>query len=542
LLSKRPFKSGAAPLAALCALLLAGCPQRQSTPAAKPPSKPLAGVTLRLLVIDDPALAAAANVLGGEWSAQTGSKLEVIPLAAAELLKDDPPAADAVIGPPRLLGELVQRKLVVPLPDPKTLQQDRTANWFGIFRGLRQQEAGVGGELTAIPFGSPVLVCYYRPDLLKKLRRHPPRTWEEYHALAALLADRSALGELAPTADRPWFGALEPLGPGWAGLTLLARAAPYAKHRGNYSTLFNIQTMEPLVDGPPFVRALEELAAAAQAAGPLAAEVMLACDPAAVREAFWRGECGLAITWPTAAATETATSSAPLGRLPGNQPTDHAPELSVDQSADPPASRPAVQSAAWSAALPDGGPTARVVAGSFADLPGSPMVFDVVSRGWQKREPDEEQRVTLLSISGRIGLVSARSARPTAALELLVWLSSDQMSAQFCPQSPATTLFRRSHLKAPRLWVEPTVPAEAAEKYAEIVRTALEREQCFAAPTLPGAGEYLAALDAAVAQTIRGEQPAIEALRQAARKWQKITQDRDVATQRTAYRRSLGLW
>ena len=63
---------------------------------------------------------------------------------------------------------------------------------------------------------------------------------------------------------RAWCGTIEPLAPGWAGLVLLARAAPYAKHRDNYSALFDIETMEPLVAGPPFVQALEELVAAAK--------------------------------------------------------------------------------------------------------------------------------------------------------------------------------------------------------------------------------------------------------------------------------------
>ena len=96
---------------------------------------------------------------------------------------------------------------------------------------------------------------------------------------------------------RAWCGTIEPLAPGWAGLVLLARAAPYAKHRDNYSTLFNIDTMEPLVAGPPFVQALEELVAAAKFGPP----DPFRYDPAAARAAFWKGQCGMTLTWPTAA-------------------------------------------------------------------------------------------------------------------------------------------------------------------------------------------------------------------------------------------------
>ena len=55
-------------------------------------------------------------------------------------------------------------------------------------------------------------------------------------------------------------------GLGWH--VLLARAACYAAHRDNYSTLFNIATMQPLIDGPPFVQALEELVAVAGPSDP----------------------------------------------------------------------------------------------------------------------------------------------------------------------------------------------------------------------------------------------------------------------------------
>ena len=76
-----------------------------------------------------------------------------------------------------------------------------------------------------------------------------------------MLADRAQSGSAAASDERPFSGVLEPLGPGWAGVVLLARAASYAKHPDNYSTLFDINTMEPLIAGEPFVRALEELLA-----------------------------------------------------------------------------------------------------------------------------------------------------------------------------------------------------------------------------------------------------------------------------------------
>ena len=155
----------------------------------------------------------------------------------------------------------------------------------------------------AVPLGSPVLTCCYRADLLAKLGRQPPQTWRNTRNWPNCSAGRKR-----PPAV--WYGAIEPLGPGWAGLTLLARAAPYAKHRDNFSALFDIKTMEPLVAGPPMVQGLEELVAAAK----LGPADSLQYDPAAVRAELYRGHCGLAVCWPTAAAKSPLTETAGRSR------------------------------------------------------------------------------------------------------------------------------------------------------------------------------------------------------------------------------------
>ena len=129
---------------------------------------------------------------------------------------------------------------------------------------LKLREAVWGNQTMAVPFGSPVFCCYYRADYWRNsaaARRKPgvnigrwpscwrrtPRTSMDGGAGRANLVrhDRAACSRLG-------------------GPVLLARAAPYAKHRDNYSALFDIETMEPLVAGPPFVQALEELVAAAK--------------------------------------------------------------------------------------------------------------------------------------------------------------------------------------------------------------------------------------------------------------------------------------
>ena len=478
----------------LC-LLMAGCPRPSSDPNGAAADSPLAGVKLRVLVVDDPAIAAAAGQLRGEWEAQTGSDVQIEQITAEEFIDGGRPVADAVICRCDRLGPLAERNLAAELPDSAMRHDD--ADWAEIFELPKLREASWGRSVRAVSFGSPLMVCYYRADLLEDLRRRPPRTWSEYQQLAETLADGSVRREAADE-NTPWSGTVEPLGPGWAAVVLLARAAPYAKHRNNYSTLFDIRTMASLVSGEPFVRALEELSAAAK----LGPADQLQLDPDAAREAFWRGECGMALSWPTAAAG----AGSPLS-------------IDVDGEID----------------------VNGEIAVGFCELPGSRDVYDVATRSWQRRTEDEDWHVPLLCVAGRLGVVSVESDHPAAALQLLSWLSGRHFSRQVCAASRATTLFRRSHLDDPRHWVEKPVSAAAAAEYGELTARSLMHQQWVFALRIPGRPDYMAALDTAVNAVVKGEKSPAEALQQAAAQWDQITERLGVEQQKAAYLHSLAL-
>ena len=530
-----PLALLASPFLALL-LALVGCPKPEAP--TEPAARPLEGVSLRLTVVDDPGLAGAITRLRGEWNSQTGASLDVEEATEAKLLDSKALSGDAVICASHLLGVLAERGMIEPLPQP--LLQDR--EWAGIFELLKLREAAWARQTYAVPFGSPVLMCYYRADLLEKLGRKPPTTWPEYEDIAKLLAAEK------PAGDGPWCGTIEPLAPGWAGLMLLARAAPYAKHRDNYSTLFNIDTMEPLVAVPPVVQALEELAAAVK----LGPADPFRYDPAAARAAFWSGQCGMALTWPTAAMErrkekgEGRGESAEHRAEPSANSTQRRAE-NGEGSGESAARRaenaePGLVASATSKPpeqqLPRTSPELRV---GFVELPGSRTVYNLSSQAWDRRSDEEERRVPLLSIAGRIGVMGAKSPRAEAAFQLLLWLSSSRMSPQVSPSSPATTLFRQTHLTSPGQWVEPPVSAAAAVQYAEAAQAALRHEQWLAALPLPGRAEYLAALDEAVGAVVHGEKAALNALMDADAKWRKITERLGLDRQKAAYRHSLGL-
>lgn len=465
-------------------LAAVGCHPKADESSQAPAKPALAGMDLELVVVDDPALAGAVRQLQGEWNLQSGSKLTVRQATGAEFAAGGAKADVAIVAEGDL-GALVEGKKVIPIP-PELLQSSE-AGWNGVFDLVRTRVVQWGKEVYAAPLGSPQLVCYYRADLLRAIDREPPATWDEYQEIAELLADRKKSGDPAAAA-MPAAAVAEPLGPGWGGLTLLARAAAYAKHRENVSTLFDFRTMEPLVATAPFVRALEELVAAAK----LGADESLQADPEAVRERFWRGQCALALTWPSAASKSAA--ELPAGMVP-----------------------------------------------EMAPLPGSTEVFRSQDGTWGTRGRSEPKSVPLIGLAGRLGVVAEGSAHPEAAARFLLWLSSDARSAEVARVSPATTLFRRVHVEQANQWVETPMPSPMASRYGELTLEACQTEQWFDAPRIPGRAEYLAALDAAVRRAVLGEQSPADSLTAAAAEWQAITEKLGRDAQREAYSRSLGL-
>lgn len=462
-------------------LLFAGCPKPQ---APTPKVRPDEGTTLKLVIVDDPAMAKSVSQLRSEWKARSGGELQVIEAPLADAL-----TADAIIYPSSQLGELVESKRLEPVP--KDVLDSSELAWPKVFELLTVHDVTWGGEVYALPLGSPVFTLMYRADVLERLGKKPPTTWAEYQSLAKALKSESSPDPASTIEhENPEVATIEPLAPGWAGKVLLARAACYAKHRDNYSALFRIDTMEPLISGPPFVRALEELVAASK----LNPETKNRLDPNAARREVLAGRSAMALTWASAANADNEPSELPTG--------------------------------------------ARI---AFHELPGSEQVYNVGNNSWEKRAAGEPHVMPLVSISGRLASVLRTSQYQAGAFRLIAWLSGPEWSTRVASVSPATTLYRNSHLKSPKDWVDANLDASAAVQYGETVQEALTRSGCLSVPRIPGHAEYMAALDEAVYAAVEGTSEPKEALAITAQKWKEITDRLGLEKQRSAYQRSFGL-
>ncbi|MHB8973182.1 MAG: extracellular solute-binding protein [Pirellulaceae bacterium] len=440
---------------------------------------------MRVVVVDDSPFAA---VLERQWKARIDNELQLQQMSLEELEAAKQLNADVIFYPSACLGVLVERNLI-SLPSAEVWEDAQYAA-RDVFELQRRVEGQWGEQLYAFSFGSPQLVLMYRADVLEALKLSIPQTWAEYGELLPQLA-RDQVGLSVPADGRPWSAAIEPLGQGWGAKILLARAAAYASHPSQFSTLFDYETMQPLIAGPPFERALDELVAAAK----LGPENLQQQTPETARRALLAGEAAIVLTWPSRA--QSGGKALPI---------------------------------------------AEGVRIGFAELPGSRTVFDFAEKTWTPQLAGEAPtRVPLLGTAGRLASVAKNARRPREAAGILALLSGREWSARISPASPAATMFRQSHLKNSDLWTDEGLPREASDGYGEVVRTSQTRPNFMFCLRIPGWQRYLSALDQAVQEARTGTKTSAAALAGAVEAWHAITQELGLESQKSAYTRSLGL-
>jgi ABC-type glycerol-3-phosphate transport system substrate-binding protein len=466
-------------LVAITAAFLAGCPAANKTAPTKS-AAPVKPQTLVLLVAGDPQLGQA---VAREWKGRTEEELTVRNVSLSDLATASRLPGDAVIFPSGLIGELAEGGLIVPL-DPAGLEVP-DFDFRDIFDQIRLREMRWGNRTLAAPLGSPQLLLAYRTDIFEKVGLELPTDWAGYQLALAKLADREALRKGTPSADQPWHATIEPLADGWAGQVLLARAAAYALHRDQVSPLFRFDSMKPLIDQPPYVRALEELVAAAKASG----FDQKRHTPAQAFAELRAGRSAMALTWANAeiAAEETQNDDVKLG---------------------------------------------------FTMLPGSGQAYRFATKSWEARNEEESSHVPLLAVAGRMAAVTASTSETRRAQGFVLWLAGSEVSQQVGSHSAATTLFRNAQIARSSRWTG-SLPAESSRQYADALSKTLSLPRAFPSLRLPGRLDYLAALDEAVRRSLDG-QPAGESLAQAATAWQQITEKIGIQAQRRSNARSLG--
>jgi hypothetical protein len=178
--------------------------------------------------------------------------------------------------------ELVAQEALAEIPE--AVQRPEQLHWLDIFPDLRNRAAKIARKPRLVPISAPILVCYYRQDLLQAAKLSPPKTWDEYQTLLE-------------TSDQwaPGLSAVEPWSEEFRATMFLARSAAIAKHPEQLSFCFRLSDAAPLIDNPGFVESLK----LAKAALDLLPEEVRTYSPGDCRREMLAGRAALAIGYET---------------------------------------------------------------------------------------------------------------------------------------------------------------------------------------------------------------------------------------------------
>jgi multiple sugar transport system substrate-binding protein len=231
-------------------------------------------VLLRVACPGDPAAAVVETHARG-WAARAGAQVEVLRydrLPGPQTVE----SADVWVLRPAELPHWAAAGRLLPVPQPYTAREG-PYGWRDLLPLYREQLLLWDRAAVGLPLLGEAPVCCYRTDLLEDpahrqaFRKQngwdlgPPRTWEEYAAIAAYFREHGPGGKPGPS--------LPPLPADEGGLDRLfyTVAAGYARRaipadentRGHtaetFSFHYDLDTGRPRIDAPGFVYALRLL-------------------------------------------------------------------------------------------------------------------------------------------------------------------------------------------------------------------------------------------------------------------------------------------
>ncbi|MBM83085.1 MAG: hypothetical protein CMJ78_21195 [Planctomycetaceae bacterium] len=428
-----------------------------------------------------------------EWAARTGasyqlSEYELSPgKSIVSALNNLSP--NVIVFPTNRAAELDNADLLAPMP--KDIRKSEDLGWLDIYNGIREHVTNIDRKPTIVPAGSPVLVLYFRRDLLEAADLEPPTTWTEYQKLVDTVEE--------------WGGGLpvvEPWGEDFRATMFLARSVSLVKHPAFFSTLFDIDSGEPLIATAGFEKALAD---SVETVKKLPKEV-LEYSPSHCRQEIVMGRAAMAI------ALESGAGNPRMLFGPMSEATS---ETEAETK------------------------TVRL---GISPLPGSQSVFNRTVSDFEEVRDKSANRATLTAFAGlSMGVtVVEESPKRAAAWNLLTSMVTEpDFSTVF--KAGMRQLTRSSQGDLPDFWVGEELSPEAATQFITATEGSLRATQVVKELPVIGASKFRTALTTGITSAITGAEPPKDALSKVQASWQAICQEIGPEQIRDSYRRNIGL-
>jgi multiple sugar transport system substrate-binding protein len=455
------------------------------------------GVNLVVATQTGPQIASPVENFWKQWGDKTGGTVEVQTFPFGDLfakirtgyLSGSSPF-DIIIYASDWAGDIMGPGYVLEIPQKN---QDQMGYGY-LIPTYRDRILSWGGKTYAAPYDGDSHMIYYRADLLNDAKNQadfkaqfgydlpvPPKTWKQYVDIATFFNGKTIDGQTiygAGTAFKPKAQSY------W---TFLGVAASFAKAPDDPGYFFDTDTMEPRINNPGFVEALDTYVALSKVGPPDVAN----WDVGDIRANFPAGKVVLGIDWgDVGVLASDAKSSAIVGK--------------------------------WGSALE----------------PGVDKYYDSKAKQWVEKY----NQAPFLAFGGWIQSVSKTAKNPACALDFISFMGSQNMSSLLVvtPGSGVNPHYY-SDGNNPAPWLKLGMTEQEAKEYLGAVTGIIASPNAVVDLRITGAAEYFDALDTQLARAVAGELKSQEALDQVAKDWNAITDRLGRDQQKKLYRQQLGL-
>jgi multiple sugar transport system substrate-binding protein len=480
---------------------LAGCDSKPPAPA--DPKAAFRGVTIKVLAPDRPQLLTWLDGQRGEWSAQTGANVEVVSLAGTDptssqaglagsaLAESQAPDCDIVIFPATHMANAVAAGLATKVP--KEVLDSPGYEIRDIAGPVAELVIAWDHVIYALPLSVETQIVYYRADLFANAEiqakfqdQHgrplaPPQTWDAFDQIVTFFDGTDFDGDGQTDHSLALAN---------AGEALICRAAAYGKPPQNFSFFFDVNSIEPLVDGPAFQAAMEHWSKIAHCIANDRRDDPTLATFAAGRTAIAIGSSRL--------AAELLRSDAKAGSEK----------------------------------------SARSIA--CASLPGSSRIYLHDRKKWSELPPDKMNRVAV--VDGLCAAVPDERRHSAVAFDFLAFLTNRERSlATVTPMASGFGPYRLSHLIDSAAWLSGGWSAASTPSYLSAMSDSLNQPNAVTILRVDASDSFHQSLNAEASAALRGEKSPADALAAVAESWRTLCTERGKDRLRRQYRYSLGL-
>ena len=461
------------------------------------------GVTVNVVTFTGPQIAEPLQRRAPDFQKLTGAKINVITVPFSDfynkLLNDFATGTnsyDATVFAPQWMVDFIEPGYLQDITD--RVKADAALKWNDIGPFFRDFSATYNGKVYTIPLDGDFQMVYYRSDLLKQANMAPPKTWDDYIAIAKAFQGKDLDGD-----GKPDYGScIAKKRSAQSYWMVLSVAGGFLQSKGTGQGLFfDTETMAPLVNNEAFKAALKVYVETTKYAPP--DEINL--DVGDTRGLFTSGRCALTVDW------------GDIGTL----------------AIDPTTSK--VQDKVGAVVLPGSSKVLDRASGKLVECTKETCPYAV----------DGINHAPFAAFGGWSGAINAAKDQKVkdAAYDFLSYMSQpEQANVDVTIGKTGFNPYRTSQFESLDLWLKAGMSKAAAENYLGAIKDSLNSPNMVLDLRVPQNQRYeQVVLDTTVARLLAGEIDVDKAATEIETGWNEATEELGKDAQLKAYRAALGV-